>query len=81
MNARCKEFDNGTALHIASSNLGIEAVKCLVGHTYHYNNIISNWENSCHCVCVFKEAARLYHKAANHMQILNFDLIKQKYQL
>ncbi|XP_031557879.1 CAP-Gly domain-containing linker protein 3-like isoform X2 [Actinia tenebrosa] len=32
VNARCKEFDNGTALHIASSNLCIEAVKSLLDH-------------------------------------------------
>ena len=27
---RCKEFDNGTALHIAAGNLCLEATKCLV---------------------------------------------------
>ncbi|KAK3754398.1 hypothetical protein QZH41_011174 [Actinostola sp. cb2023] len=32
VNARCKEFDNGTALHISSSNLCIDAVKCLLNH-------------------------------------------------
>ncbi|XP_073243048.1 CAP-Gly domain-containing linker protein 3-like isoform X2 [Porites lutea] len=29
---RCKEFDNGTSLHIAASNLCLEGAKCLLQH-------------------------------------------------
>ncbi|XP_078346704.1 CAP-Gly domain-containing linker protein 3-like isoform X2 [Oculina patagonica] len=32
VDARCKEFDNGTSLHIAASNLCIEGAKCLLQH-------------------------------------------------
>lgn len=30
VDTRCKEFDNGTSLHIAASNLCLEGAKCLV---------------------------------------------------
>ena len=30
VNVPCKEFDNGTSLHIAASNLCLEGAKCLV---------------------------------------------------
>ena len=30
VDARCKEFDNGTSLHIAAGNLCLEGAKCLV---------------------------------------------------
>ena len=30
VDVRCKEFDGGTALHIAAANLCLEASKCLV---------------------------------------------------
>ena len=30
VDVRCKEFDNGTSLHIAASNLCLDGAKCLV---------------------------------------------------
>lgn len=32
VDVRCKEFDNGTSLHIAASNLCLEGAKCLLQH-------------------------------------------------
>jgi len=32
VDARCKEFDNGTSLHIAAGNLCLEGAKCLLQH-------------------------------------------------
>ncbi|XP_074635396.1 CAP-Gly domain-containing linker protein 3-like isoform X3 [Acropora palmata] len=32
VNVPCKEFDNGTSLHIAASNLCLEGAKCLLQH-------------------------------------------------
>ena len=45
---RCKEFDNGTSLHIASSNLCLEGAKCLVSDLLNSKNVFTNrapWSN------------------------------------
>lgn len=38
VDTQCKEFDNGTSLHIAASNLCLEGAKCLV--SVHLNNTV-----------------------------------------
>ena len=38
MDVRCKEFENGSALHIAASNLCLEAARCLVCNNITFDN-------------------------------------------
>ena len=42
---RCKEFDNGTSLHIAASNLCLEGAKCLVSDFVELKKMSSETEH------------------------------------